>query len=264
MVTASRIPLTTDMQVAANQPVGTVVYFDGTGYLELLTESAANVQQRVVPRPRLNRLRGLGELTNAEADALAASFEARGQPFVVAVLPTDDLPARTVDGLEEYRRTGLYVQAEVGTDAQAFRPSAEQLIWETLANGTQASGFPSARFEMVQTENQLITLWNRAQTRLLQPPPVPVVDLARETVIGIFLGQRNTGGYGVSVRRVVVEEGELYVDVEVTEPGPGAIVTQAITSPWTLIRVLRTGYQVAWIRDADDGTLIGAARVLDF
>lgn len=257
--TASRIPLTTDMQLTISADVGEIVYYDGGSYLSLVQDGAPGVTQRVVPRPRLNELRGLGQLTNEEADALATALEAGG-PFVLVELLEADLPAHAIDGLAEHRRTGLYVQHDITTDEGAFRPSPEQLAWETVASGSQATGVSSPRFEMISNQQQLVSFWTRVHATQLQAPPLPSVAFERETLIAIFQGQQSTGGYAVQARRVVEEGGELYVDVAFTEPAEGAVTTQAVTSPWTLVRVLRSGYSVAWIRDVADGTLVGVAR----
>lgn len=257
--TVSRIPLTTDMQLTINADVGEVVYYDGGSYLSLVQDGAPGVTQRVVPRPRLNAMRGIGQLTNDEADALAAALEAGG-PFVLVELPEESLPAHAIDGLTEHRRTGLYVQHEIATDEGAFRPSPEQLTWETVASGSQATGVSAPRFELITNQQQLVSFWTRVHATQLQAPPLPAVDFERETLIAIFQGQQTTGGHAVQARRVVEERGELYVDVAFTEPSDGAMTTQALTSPWTLVRVLRSGYGVAWVRDVQDGTLIGVAR----
>ena len=257
--TVARIPLTTDMQLTVRQDVGEVVYFDGSGYLTLVPDGSPGVTQRVVPRPRLSRLRGLGQLTNEEADALAAAFEARG-PFVLVELEPSALPPHPIDGLAEHRRTGLYVQADIPTDDEAYRPPPQQVVWEVVASGTQAPGVQAARYEIITNRQQLVSFWTRVHAAQLEPPPVPDADFARETLIAIFQGQKPTGGYAVEPRRVAIEQGELYVDVEFVEPAAGDIVTQALTSPWTLVRVLRGGFPVAWIRDADGGRLVGVAR----
>src|SRR5690606_11449589 len=148
----------------------------------------------------------------------------------------------------------------IATDEGAFRPSPEQLAWETVASGNQATGVSSPRFEMISNQQQLVSFWTRVHASQLQPPPLPSVAFERETLVAIYQGQQTTGGYAVQARRVVEEGGELYVDVVFTEPAEGAVTTQAVTSPWTLVRVLRSGYSVAWIRDVSDGTLLGVAR----
>lgn len=259
-ITLRRIPLTTDMQLRVSSPVGQVVYFDGLAYLNLQDGTDEQLDVRVVPRPRFNRLRGLGELSNQEADALADALEALRRPFVIAVLPMESLPTRSVDGLAEHRRSAFYVQLDIATDESAFTPAPSELVWETVASGNQAPSVRSARYVLVTARDQLISLWTAAHSAQLQQPALPPFSPERETLVAVFLGQRSTGGYSVSATRVVEERGELYLDVEITEPGPGMITTQVLTSPWLIVKVLRGGYQVAWIRDAGTGELIGAAR----
>jgi len=259
-VRVSRIPLTTDLQLAVERDVGPVVYFDGQGYFALAEAGVAGTSKRVVPRPRLNRLRGLGLLSDREADALADALERDGSAFAVAVLPRDALPAHNMDGLGEYLATGVYVQSTLATDESAFAPAPQQLPWEVLAQGQQAVGFDQPHYALVSDEAALINLWNQAHGSQLTLPPVPNVDFGRETVLALFAGQKPSGGYGVDVRRVSVDNGELYVDLSVSRPAQGAVTTQALTSPWVMIRVLRGGFGVAWLRDPQDGSLLGVAR----
>jgi len=260
-LTVSRIPLTTDLQVTLGADVQEVVYYDGQSFLRLMLEGEAGTVKRVVPRPRLNRLRGLGELSSAEADAFADALEGLGTPLAIALLPKASLPPHPVDGVAEQRRTGVYVQQDIRVDESAYQAAPEELVWEVVAQGNQAVGFPSASYQLVSNEDQLISLWQRAYGSQLTVPPVPSLDFRRETVVALFLGTKPSGGYGVEVRAVREEEGDLYVDVTLTEPPAGAITTQALTSPWLIIRVQRGGYEAAWLRDATSGVLVGVARI---
>ncbi len=259
-VEASRIPLTTDMMLRVYLPTQQIVYFDGNSFLLLADTGVAGNQVRVVPRPLFNRLRGLGQLSAAEATMLENVLRSGGAPAVLAFLPEDSIPAHAVDGLDDHRRTAIFVQSEVGSDSGAFRPSPTDLTWEIMARGDQATGFGSRTFELINTEAQLLSLWNRAYANVLTVPPVPRIDFERETLVALFMGEQSTGGYGVVVDSVTEQNSELYLDVRFTSPGAGTITTQVITSPWVMVRVLRGGYEVAWLRDPATGNLIGAAR----
>lgn len=259
-VTVSRIPLTTDMQLHIHRQTNEIVYFDGSSFLLLAREGVAGRQTRVVPTPLFNRLRGLGQLNSAEAAMLEGVVRSGGGPVVLAFLPTDGLPTHSVDGLADHRRTAVYVQQRVGTDQGAFRPAPTELIWEVVAQGNQAVGFDSATYQLVTSQAELLSLWNRAHASQLTVPPVPRIDPTRETLVALFLGSQSTGGHSISVQSVTEENGELYLDVVIGRPGAGDITTQALTSPWVMVRVLRGGYSVAWLRDPATGNLIGAAR----
>ena len=57
------------------------------------------------------------------------------------------------------------------------------------------------------------------------------------TYIGVFSGRKNTGGYLIKVLHVEDIEGKTVVTVQEISPKPSAIVTQAITYPYTVIRL---------------------------
>lgn len=56
-------------------------------------------------------------------------------------------------------------------------------------------------------------------------------------VLFISLGEKNTGGYAVSVKTVEVVDGVTRVVVEETEPKKEDIVIQAITYPYTIVKI---------------------------
>ena len=259
-VVVSHLPLTTDLRMTVNSDVEQVVYFDGSDYFKLVDSAKAGTTQRVVPTPRLNRLRGLGQLTDPEADALANGLEKAGHPYVLAVLPTSTLPKHSVANTSEYLHTGVYVQEGLKTAAAASTSGTQQVAWEVLAQGQHAIGFDKPQYILVSNQDQLTNLWYKAYGSQLNVPPVPTIDFSRETVLAVFDGQKPTGGYGLQVRGVSVQNGELYVDLVKKQPQQGALTTQAVTSPWLLIHVLRGGFDVAWFRNPDDGSLIAVAR----
>lgn len=70
------------------------------------------------------------------------------------------------------------------------------------------------------------------------PPAVDGVDFADSMVVGLFAGQRPTGGIRVLPATVKREGSHLYaVAYEVVSPGKGCMVSQALTSPFLVMRV---------------------------
>ncbi len=259
-VDVRRIPLTTDVQVRTVAATRALLYYDGNSWFVLGEDDQAGLDLRVTPRPRSARLRGLGELTLTEADAIANYLESLGEPLVVSVLGGPDVPRRSVDGLAEYRASALHVQTGLATDAGAFRPAPRTVQWETVASGQQAVNVQRPTFRLVRSEAELRSIWNQLHGSQLTVPALPSVDLARETVLVVMMGQRPTGGYSVDVRGVSLEGTDLFVDVRLVEPSSGAVTTSALTSPWAVVRVLRGGVSAAWFRDPDDGRLFAVAR----
>ena len=255
-----RIPLTTDLIVTVEGEVEEVAYFDGDSWFTLVQSPDAGFSARVVPVPRVGRLRGLGALSREEADVLAAVFEDRDRPFALTLLPEEGLERRAIDGLSEYLVTGLYIEEDLQVDVEAFQPSPQTVLWEPLGQGSQATGVEELSFFLVRDRPRLIDLWTRGHGAELSPPAVPEVDFDREAVIAVFLGERPTGGYGLRIDRVDLEGNDLFVDLVEVTPAAGSVTTQALTSPWLMIRVLRGGIDVAWFRDPETDALIGVAR----
>ncbi len=258
-----RIPLTTDLQLRTTRATLALLYYDGSSWLELGVFDPAGLDVRVTPRPRIGGLRGLGELTVTEADALRRVLEDLNEPLVVAFLDGEDVPRRAVDGTGEQRATAVHVTVGLATDEAAFRPSPRDVPFEVVARGAQAVGVDRAAYRLLRTREELTQAWNQAHGSSLSVPPVPSADLARETLVAIFLGAKPTGGYGLDVEAASLEGGDLYVDVRATSPAAGAITTQALTSPWLLLRIPRGDVSAVWFRDAEDGRLLSVARRSD-
>jgi hypothetical protein len=64
-------------------------------------------------------------------------------------------------------------------------------------------------------------------------------DEAHQTGIGIFLGRRSTGGYGVQVVSMRSRDGRFVVEIDEQRPTDGSMVTQSLTSPWLILLIDR-------------------------
>jgi hypothetical protein len=262
-VEVRRIPLTTDLQMTTVRFTQAVLYFDGKAWFTLGTFDPAGLSLRVTPRPRLAGLRGASELTNAEADALQRLLEAKGTPLVVSFLAAGDVPRRAIDGVAEARASAVHISTTIETDVAAFRPAPRDLVFEIVARGQQAVGFERADYQLLRTPAELAAAWTAAHASSLTQPPQPSVDFARETMLAVFMGTRSSGGYGLDVAGVTFEGGDLFVDLVEIRPEPGSMVTQALTSPWMVVRIPRGGFAAVWFRSPDDGRLFAVARAND-
>ncbi len=81
---------------------------------------------------------------------------------------------------------------------------------------------------------------------LSQPPlqtiaPIypPRVDYNRYVVLWAYLGEANTGGYGITVEGVKVVGDQAVVRVRMSSPAPGDMVTMAFTYPTDMVRLDR-------------------------
>lgn len=90
--------------------------------------------------------------------------------------------------------------------------------------------------------------WDALLARLAVAPaaPPPEVDFAQRLLVVVASGEQPTGGYAIRVADARLEAGALHVRVIETAPGPGCLVTQALTYPSQLASLPRFDGPVAF------------------
>lgn len=250
------IPLTSDVSLTTRGSVDGVYYFDGQQWYTVSGPVDAGRKLRLRPQPRPG-LRGIGQLSEAEADALATYLARRG-PLAVALVPQAAVPdARLeVDPLpRDYRRTALIVQAGVPTDLLGglTAPARQDARFRVLEQGANSAWSQSAaHVRLDASSSALAATWAIVGGNQVPRPAPPDVDFSRSRVVTVFLGQRPTGGYGLTVGGARLEGDTLVVEVTTRQPGPNAITTQSLTSPFVSIVVDATGF--VGVRVVERGT----------
>jgi hypothetical protein len=102
------------------------------------------------------------------------------------------------------------------------------------------SGITEATNRVIKTEAEWEKLWKRHGALRVPPQPVPAVDFEMEMVVAVFMGQKPTGGHAIEIKRIETTPSRLRIFVERKEPGPDAIVTQALTAPFHFVAVSRS------------------------
>jgi hypothetical protein len=113
----------------------------------------------------------------------------------------------------------------------------------TVARGDQ-SFIESERQVVARTAAEWSAVWRQHDP----DRPVPAVDFAKETVVGVFLGSRNTAGFSVEVVSATSEQGALVVRYRQNSPPPDAITAQVVTMPFHLVAIPKTAGDVKFQR----------------
>lgn len=128
----------------------------------------------------------------------------------------------------------------------ACQPQQGELPFETIAQG---DGFYTGRGYGEEEPNLLII----AGPDEIDKPgldiqfPLEVADQLRHLdydrffAVLVLQGLKSTGGFSVTVQRISRENNQVTVQVQFIEPGPGAWITGAFTSPYHLIAVSKRG-----------------------
>ncbi len=114
-----------------------------------------------------------------------------------------------------------------------------KLSMEIILDGT-FSAIEEKREVLINTNEQYQALMSDIYKNLDQMPRIPVVDFSKNSVVAVFIGPRNNGGYMVTIDSIT--EGSKNISVNVTESAPGkdCVVTEAITKPFSIVKIPKT------------------------
>lgn len=121
--------------------------------------------------------------------------------------------------------------------------SATSVPFETIDKGVN-SAIEDPLTEVYRTGGDFAAFWTRHTKNTWDPPPVPIVDFASQIVVAVFRGTKLSGGYGVEVASVDLEEngsGDLVVNFMTSDPSPDDMVSQALTQPYHIVKVIHSG-----------------------
>lgn len=117
--------------------------------------------------------------------------------------------------------------------AGEVKPEATPVKFGVLGHGSKAEGVTARKNYAIYTKEEYARIWKLTGNT----EKMPTIDFKKGYVIAIFAGTRATGGYAISVESVSDVGDARSVAVLIEKPGVGCITTQAVTSPYQIIRV---------------------------
>lgn len=134
----------------------------------------------------------------------------------------------------------LAVAGAVGLAGCVDASEPEPPSYGMIEQGGQ-SGFKDneTRLRVVTDNTSWQEFW-REHTRISsEPPEPPAVNFTDRFVAAVFLGMRPSGGYGVNVTRVVVEDDRFRIHYEEIAPGRGCAAAAVVTHPHAILELVR-------------------------
>ena len=123
-----------------------------------------------------------------------------------------------------------------GTEASVLgADQAAPISFTVLAEGTNASGVSERKNYAVYTEEDFARLWTMAYGT--DTSAMPSIDFDSQYVIGVFAGEKSSGGYTIEVASITDASSIRTVSIALTRPGEDCTVSQALTSPFQLVSV---------------------------
>jgi hypothetical protein len=249
VLAVATIPVSSELSVLTRAALERVYYFDGAKWFDVggTAPLEANVKLRLPIRER-NGLRGVGLLTDAEADAVSAYLTStyKREPMALALINNAnhaDTPLGLSPRPDRNNITALYVQIGVPTDLfGGFAATPPQLRLTALSagvNSTYDSAGPAVRLD--NDSSSFAQTWALLTGNQIPQSAAPNVDFSTSRVVTFFQGRKSTGGYGVAVAGAILEGTTLSLRLTVREPAAGAVTSQALTSPYVSVVVSDAG-----------------------
>jgi hypothetical protein len=122
-----------------------------------------------------------------------------------------------------------------GISASAAAVPEGALKLRELAKGG-FSGFQEPVQLVITNQAEWEKVWKQ-NTAGRGEQPLPQVDFAKETVLLVALGRKNTGGYSIKVDSAELNGAKVIAHVTSTQPGKGTMALQALTAPFYVAAV---------------------------
>jgi PrcB C-terminal len=259
------------IQIRAKRNVQSVYYFDGAKWFTVSRSVKAGEAAQLKPTPRASPF-GAGLLSSDEAVSLSKYLNPQGE-LLLATLSEGDAPDARVllnPAPSTYRRSVLAIQYGVPKVAtplpstattEPLRPTTVQpmpstpttnvvtvpVIKTTIASGIAAYSQGESLTRLDDNLSDWLETWKMIAGNQVPLPAAPVVDFNKKRMVTVFLGQRPTGGYGLSYKSATLQGNTLKLVMETTSPAPDRLVQQVITSPFVVLEVSNTNFNVVQV-----------------
>ncbi len=122
-----------------------------------------------------------------------------------------------------------------GGDTNGNTDNGDRTPYQTLANEAY-SGVETKQNVVITDDKAWDKLWDDTYKIMDPKPDMPNVNFANETVVGVYLGMKSSGGYGIEVSKIIDTGKEYQVYIKETAPAKGMMSTMALTQPFHLIK----------------------------
>ncbi len=118
----------------------------------------------------------------------------------------------------------------------------DSVTFRTVAKGDGASSVERRVAFTFKEQRRWSDFWKRVEPSQTRPR----VDFSKHMLIAVTQGRKPTGGHSIRITRIDRTGDGWLVHVTETSPGRGCFVTQAVTRPYHVVRVARTGEDVSF------------------
>lgn len=128
----------------------------------------------------------------------------------------------------------------------------KELSFESIENGMSLIITPTKNKTYIIEDNiDWKDLWDEVYGDQPQKPLLPQVDFTKYSIIAVFQGTKNTGGYTITITKIIEMENNLKIFVKDISPSKNCMVIQSFTSPYHIVKIQRVDKEVEFIIDKE-------------
>lgn len=104
-------------------------------------------------------------------------------------------------------------------------------------------GYENSKYLVVKDQEMLEVIYGKVNIIRKPGLTIPKIDWENEMVIALFMGQKNSGGYSITLHQAsLLDNGKI--EYLIKETKPQGMVTTMITQPFYFCKVQRTNKEV--------------------
>ena len=177
-------------------------------------------KKQKLPRKHYSLVRPIGWARNLQLAITQALFILM---FVVA--------------LTEAKESNSVVNSEQITVMQISMKPTLPVTYRSVGKGYR-SGVRAPMQIVARSQDEWTALWRRHAVSNPSSRPPPTIDFGKEIVVGLFLGEKPSGGYDVQISRAELTHDGLTIYYREKSPPPGGMLIQALTQPFHIVRII--------------------------
>ena len=122
----------------------------------------------------------------------------------------------------------------------------QHMGFQTISKGYY-SGHKNPAYYVIENESEWAVVWNQHASIYVPEQPPPEIDFSKVTIIAVFMGEFNTGGYEIEIKEVINTPQCEIVKVEKTYPSySGAILTFAFSQPYHIVKMNKVDKEITF------------------
>jgi len=123
----------------------------------------------------------------------------------------------------------------------------ERIPFTAIKSGNNSSS-EVYKTMVINNQEELIEAWSLFFVKFNRKPPIPNIDFTSKTLVAVFLGERNNGGYSIKIKSVIKTNDKIAIVTEETKPGSSCMSTSVMVYPFQLIEIPKTNKPFAFTK----------------